>query len=238
MSAHSNDERELIERFITAYNAIDHELRHRVGSDTYDTFSQVVDKYAARNPAWSYGRILKRYGDLRNVLSHGPTRPDERLAIPTLQVVEAIQKIRDSFSLRVIPEFKREVTVVHPDTSLANVFGLVKQHQYSQFPVQHADGQIQGLLTANGITRWLARHTVAEMSLVEFADVTVAAVLDEEETSHNYRLVSRTMLVDEVFSLFARESLLEAVLITHSGKANETPLGIVTRWDLPWRNPA
>jgi hypothetical protein len=40
------------------------------------------------------------------------------------------------------------------------------------------------------------------------------------------------MRVDELSALFAKQALLEAVLVTASGKQTEDLLGIATRWDI------
>jgi predicted transcriptional regulator len=232
MPSHSTNGQDLIERFIAAYNGIDQELRHRVKLDRFATFSQTVDLYSARYPSWLDGRTLKQYADLRNFISHVSTEPYARLAVPTLQVVEGIEAIKANLSQRIIPRFARKVTALKPDDTLSQVLKVVKETSFSQFPVQELNGPFRGLLTENGTTRWLAHHTVAEMALVDFDDVRVAVVIGKEETDSNYMFVSRNASVNDVFSQFARHPLLEAVLITHSGKWNESLLGIVTRWDV------
>ena len=233
MSSPQTNSQELVERFLAAFNGIEHELKRRVGAEQSVSFARAVDYYAQRNSTWRFGSILKQYADLRNFIVHNQVAPFERLAIPTLQVVEDIESIRAGFSDKVIPKFQREVAVLTPDSSLAAVLGLVTKYGYSQFPVQQADGQFQGLLTETGITRWLARHTAAvKMSLVEFDDVSVAAVIGEEETKSNYSFVSRHHVVNEAFSLFAKSPLLEAVLITERGRPTEKLMGIITRWDV------
>ncbi len=40
------------------------------------------------------------------------------------------------------------------------------------------------------------------------------------------------MRVDDVTALFAKQALLEAVLVTASGDETEGLLGIATRWDI------
>ena len=58
------------------------------------------------------------------------------------------------------------------------------------------------------------------------------AFRQSEEKRNNHQFVARDTRVDDVGGLFASHELLEAVLITASGKASEALLGIVTRWDL------
>ena len=96
----------------------------------------------------------------------------------------------------------------------------------------YEEKRFRGLLTENGVTRWLAHHVATALSLVELDDVPVGQVLQNEEERRNYHFVPRDMRVDDVSALFARQTLLEAALITASGKETEKLLGIATRWDI------
>jgi hypothetical protein len=53
-----------------------------------------------------------------------------------------------------------------------------------------------------------------------------------EEEPENWACVSWEESIDSVRGIFIDKKLLEAVLITHSGSHHESPLGIVTRWDI------
>jgi hypothetical protein len=92
--------------------------------------------------------------------------------------------------------------------------------------------QFRGLLTENGITRWLAGHVVRTLSLVELDDIHVGQVLRNEEKRGNYHFALRDTRVEDLSSLFAKQPLLEAVLITTNGKETEKLLGVATRWDI------
>lgn len=107
----------------------------------------------------------------------------------------------------------------------------INHRDYSQFPV-YEDKRFLGMLTENGVTRWLARHVVTTLSLVELDEIFVLHVLQSEEARNNHQFVAADMRVDEVTALFARQTLLEAVLITATGKHTEDLLGIATRWDI------
>jgi predicted transcriptional regulator len=94
------------------------------------------------------------------------------------------------------------------------------------------DNRFLGMLTENGVTRWLARHVVRTLSLVELDEIFVSNVLQSEEVRKNHQFVPGDMRVDELSALFAKQALLEAVLVTASGKQTEDLLGIATRWDI------
>ena len=114
---------------------------------------------------------------------------------------------------------------------MAAVLRIISQRDYSQFPV--FDGQeFRGLLTENGITRWLAQHVVRELSLIDLEDVLVSKLIQAEEQRPNWIFVSRNLSVDEAKLLFNEKKRLEAILITQNGNRTERLLGLITRWDV------
>lgn len=229
------EQRALAERFLAAFNAIDGELRHRLDLRRNGGFPSVVDEYSRQNPNWVDGVALLQYAELRNFLVHERRAPDAYLSIPVVAVVEHIESIRDRLlnPQLVIPTYQRDVVTVSPDDRLDQVLAKIRDQAYSQFPVYDDASQFVGLLTENGITRWLAQHIdlLGGTTLVEFEDHCVRHVLNVEEARNNVRFIARTTSVEEVEALFARHADLEAVLITHSGKASEKPLGIITSYD-------
>lgn len=237
----TEEQRALVDRFIAAYNAIDHALRGKLDLPNEVGFSRAVRMQMEQKPSWKDGQALLRYAELRNVLVHEPQVPNGYLSIPVESVVADIEAIRDRLlnPQRVYPAYQRGVVTVTPDETLDTVLALIKERDYSQFPVYDADFTFRGLLTENGITRWLAHHLdlLGGTTLVEFDDHRVEHVLATEEARRNIDFVARTALLDEVESLFAQNPTLEAVLITHSGRSSEKPLGIITAFDVSRLGP-
>jgi predicted transcriptional regulator len=132
---------------------------------------------------------------------------------------------------RAVPTFRKKVETVAPQDSLAYVLRQIAKLNFSQFPI-YSGTTFKGLLTENGITRWLAHHVIKILSIIELEDVSVRDVVPEEEKRENWAFVSREESIDSVRGLFIDRKLLEAVLVTHSGSHREAPLGIVTRWDI------
>jgi predicted transcriptional regulator len=230
----SPEEQDQIERFEAAYNTIDRHLRRTLNRDNYVSFTQLIREYSEAGRLWrTDAEALRTLADLRNVLIHEKIKPRHYLAIPTPLVVARIEQIRDRIlhPERVIPKFQKEVETVSLDDSLAKVLKQISQKDYSQFPVY--DGKtFKGLLTENGITRWLAHYVSDELAIVDLDEVPVRQVLKQEEKRSNSAFISRNTEVDKVKALFAEYELLEAVLITQSGKREEKLLGIATRWDV------
>ncbi len=229
---------DLIEQFLAAFNSIEQILRKHLGEEAKApfTFTSLLKDYERMHRSGSDCAdcdYLRMAAKLRNVLVHGPTKPYQHVAVPTLPVVERLERIcqRLTNPPLVVPRFQTQVEITTPDDSLAGVLRRIREKDYSQFPVY--DGKkFRGLLTENGITRWLAHHVSKEMSLVELDDVPVRQVLPEEEKRQNWLFVACDKTVDEAKALFAAKELLEAVLITQSGNPGEKLIGIITRWDV------
>ena len=131
----------------------------------------------------------------------------------------------------IIPKFQTAVETVALEHTLGRVLRLVHTRDYSQFPVYEND-RFRGLLTENGITRWLARHVSNSLSLVDLDEIPVAKVLRDQEKFTTWTFMSRDQRVDDLLGRFATTPLLEAALITAHGKESEKLIGIATRWDV------
>lgn len=127
-----------------------------------------------------------------------------------------------------------EVTIFQASDSIRDVLIAVRKHHYSQFPV-YSNGGFRGLVTENGITRWLAHH--AEDDLFSTADTRVEDVLECEENQNNVKFIARTNTIYEALDSFSEAmetgvGRIEAAIITHRGTADDKPLGIITTWDV------
>jgi predicted transcriptional regulator len=229
----SQDERNQCEDFLTAFNQIESHLRQILKEAEHKEFKRLLDQYLDNHATWRKDRQkIRNWADLRNVLTHQRTTPYQYPAVPSTFTLAEVKKFRDALinPQKAIPTFQREVEFLSPDKSLAWVLGKINDCDYSQFPVY--EGQtFLGLLTENGITRWLAHHTSNE-TIVDFEDEKIRQILPEEEERSNYTFVSRETLVDEIVEEFSENLFLEAALITHNGRENEKLLGIATRWDI------
>jgi predicted transcriptional regulator len=224
---------ELVEQFEADYNAVDSYLRKTLAAEKQVSFTQLVNKYSEKHRGWSDGELLRTIADIRNAIVHGRTEPYRYVAIPTSRIAQQLSTCRDRLvnPARAIPSFQRTVEIVSLDESLAGVLNKVDERDYSQFPA-YQERQFRGLLTENGITRWIAHHVATELSLIDLAEIPVAHVLKSDENRKNWKFVSRTVRVDDVRGLFASQPVLEAVLITANGNQTEKLLGIATRWDV------
>jgi predicted transcriptional regulator len=223
----TKEQRDLVEEFWAAYNELDSELRRSLGRDREVFFARLVDDFHARHPHSLDVGYLKTAGNLRNLLVHYTKRPYEYVAVPTQAMVADLKATCRHLLERAVPTFRKKVETVAPQDSLAHVLRQIAKLSFSQFPI-YSGTTFKGLLTENGITRWLAHHVTKTLSIVELEDVSVRDAVPEEEKRENWAFVSREESIDSVRGLFIDKKLLEAVLITHSGSHRESPLGIVT----------
>lgn len=237
-------ELDLIERLLTAYNALDAYLQNWSHHDGPTSFRSLVDLYAKKNRVWKDAELLRTVAGLRNLLVHEKVEPYEYPCVPTAELVADLENARDRLLHPARAErFLRRVVTVRSDDSLARVLKLIHELKITHFPVydsgreysQHGS-RFAGVLTENGITRWLAEHVAREESLIELRDEPVREVLAREESSKgarkNYEFAPRRARVDELMQRFHDNTYLEAVLLTEHGSAKEELQGIVTRWDV------
>jgi len=224
---------DLIQHFEADYNSIDQFLRKSLDSNRQASFSYLVSEYSRRHSGWRDADLLRMTADVRNAIVHGKTEPYRYVAVPTPAVVLKLRTCKERLinPSRVFPTFQHKVETILLQDSLSHVLKIIAQRDYSQFPVYEAE-QFQGLLTENGITRWLAHHVTNHFSLVELDEVPVKQVLRNEEKRKTYHFVSRDTHVDDLRGLFSSHEMLEAVFITAHGKESEGLLGIATRWDM------
>jgi CBS domain-containing protein len=234
----------LIERLLTAYNAIDAYLQNWSHHDRPTSFRSLVDLYAKKNRAWKDAELLRTVAGLRNLLVHEKVEPYEYPCVPIAKFVEELEAARDRLlHPRRADYFTRKVVTIHSDDSLAHVLKMIYELKITHFPVyesgreySQSKARFAGVLTENGITRWLAETVARDESLIELRDEPAREVLAREESSKgqrkNYEFAPRHARVEELVQRFHDNTYLEAVLITQNGSAKEDLQGIVTRWDV------
>jgi predicted transcriptional regulator len=229
----SLQDRQRVDQFVHSYNAIDSELRRRLRKTKKIKFIDLVSEFEKSGGDKNDAECLRRAATLRNFIVHEPQNADDICAIPTARMVETIGAVSNRLlnPEKVVPRFARKVETVSPDHTLASVLKIIARRDFSQFPV-YSGTKFKGLLTENGLTRWLAKHVSTTLSLVELEEVFVGQLLREEEQRRNHEFIKREHRTEEVRLIFRQNSLLEAALITKTGNRREPLDGIITRWDI------
>ncbi len=229
----TKEQGDLIEQFEADYNAVDRFLRGALDADDHIGFAKLVRRYANQHVGWAEAEFLLTIAKVRNLIVHERTDLHRHVVIPTHAVAEGLKHCKERLMnpARAVPIFQRTVEIISIHDTLSRVLKIIEERDYSQFPV-YEDKRFRGLLTENGVTRWLARHVSHSVSSVTLGDISVSEVLQNEEERKNHQFVRHDMRVDDVTALFAKQTLLEAVLVTASGDETESLLGIATRWDI------
>lgn len=229
----TNEQEILIRRFIDAYNAIDRKLRDELRYDSSVSFSKVVIDYKERFSKWQDYDFLKMIGPLRNAIVHERNHENQILSIPIPSIVDSIEQVQKNLLKPelVYPKFKRKVNTFQIKDSLLLVLKTIRFDSYSQFPI-YDEIKFKGLLTENGISRWLANYSNEEDPIIAFKEIYLGIILESEEERQNSLFIRRSTTLLEAENEFVINPALEALLITENGNPAESLMGIITRWDI------
>ncbi|MHB9032706.1 MAG: CBS domain-containing protein [Anaerolineae bacterium] len=231
----TTEEQDRIEQYITTYNAIKEELARQTGKPETVSLNELINEHGRERRRWLVkdGAELIELAQMRNLLVHERNEPYEYLFLPTSMALERIQRIYGHLIQppRVrsyLP--KRQVSTVAPDTHLAQVLELIAQRNYSQFPIYQ--GEIyRGILTTNGIARWLSDNIGDESRMRCLTDCTVQDILAREEPVE-IDFTDGEQPVELVIERFATRSALVCLLITTTGDSGGRLQQIITRYDV------
>lgn len=226
---------------MSAFNDIEAHLKRSLygGRDGAPGFRRMLDEYKqarARNLRPRQYDALLLFSDLRNMLTHGQRLNDEPLAEPTEAAVEAVRRLRDELlhpaTVRSVLKREKPVTVT-PGESVRRALDTMYEYDFSQLPVYEGDTYV-GLLTTNTVARWVADQMRQHDGLAEDAPVAEALKFSEgiERVLHVWRDVTTTEAIWQFTSAAEAGQPVTALVITHSGKITESPLGIVVAEDL------
>jgi len=229
-------ETENSDRFLTAFNRIDHRLRDIVGSKDFTPFYRLIDQAKKKEVlVKKYEDDLRSYADLRNAIVHHRTSINYVIAEPHTDVVERIEYIDATLAkpMLVGQTFRKRVLVFQENDSLKHVLKVIHQRKYTQFPV-YFNKQFRGLITTVGITNWLASKMGGDY--LPKGIPTLHDILMHEKNRVNYKFVSRYITIYEAEEIFKqgveRGRRFEALLITEHGKPHQKLIGIITPLDI------
>lgn len=224
------------DRFLTAFNRIDHRLRDIVGIKDFMPFYRLIDQAKKKEVlVKKYEDDLRSYTDLRNAIVHHRTVLNYVIAEPHTDVVERIEYIDATLAkpMLVGQMFRKRVFVFQENDSLAHVLKVIRQRKYTQFPVYY-NRQFKGLITTVGITNWLASKMGGDH--LPKGIPTLYDILMHEKNRVNYKFVSRYITIYEAEEIFKqgveRGRRFEALLITEHGKPHQKLIGIITPLDI------
>lgn len=228
-------------RFLDAFHAIEEVLEHddrkqggRSSRDRdHESFANLVDR--SRLLEGNSRRRLRAFARLRNAIAHHPYRDGEPIADPRLDVVEEIERIRNTL-LR--PPLIVDVLATHPrprvlraESPLSEFLDLVADESFSQAPVELADGF--GLITTNAVARWFASNLREHGGVID--EGTVSEVMEFAEDGDGLRTVNPMTTAVEAIRLLSGEAEPDreppaALLVL--GAVGQSPQKLCSRADL------
>lgn len=225
------------DRFLGAYNEIDKYLRHLTRGDKSEGFYKLIE-IASRSDrrVRQFSIDLKEFADLRNAIVH--ERTDEHIiAEPNERAVAKIVRLAQILMdpPKVFPLFGVDnLFTLQADLPIANAVTVMEEKSYSQVPIFVRD-KFKGLLTSNTVARWLGASV--EEEIFSLTETLISDVLVHTEDRDHVTILGRNSDIFEVVDMFRQRERqgkrLEAILITHSGNADETPIGLITTYDFP-----
>jgi hypothetical protein len=207
------------------------------GRSVEDQLNAFAQKYPVhrQNVAKLHG-----YRKLRNALVHYRGPSGEFIAEPSEQALREFEQIIQAITSppKIIPLFgKSDLRLFSPRDLLMNALQYMGKENYSQVIVQ-TEGELS-LLTVEEIAKWLEKQAWKDTISLQEATIADAQSADaqEDKQAKNVGFLSQDQTIDDakqkfMLALEQGKPRIYAVLITEHGEPTETPLGIITPWDL------
>jgi len=224
------------EEFIQLFNRIEQFLSQLVNPERYAPFWRLVEDASDRSAAVrAHAVALKRFAMLRNAIVHDADYPPHIVAVPSSGALSKFKQVALEVlePKHLIPTFATEVHCFSLTDNLHNVLGFMREHDFSQVVVRSSDGQL-GMLTVEGITRWLADNSGGKQNPVNTATISDIVAL---EPPGGFMIMGPEKTVFDAADAFRNAihfeaTRLYAIVITGNGNDLDTPIGLVTPWDI------
>ncbi|SEN68309.1 CBS domain-containing protein [Amphibacillus marinus] len=223
------------ERFLVAFNKIEKHFDQKLDDTKYVPFQRAVYRLRNSDAAINrYSNDLLEFSELRNAIVHERTEVNYTIADPHDQVVATIEQIAKEVTApqQVMPTFAKVLRTIQADLKVKQVFGIIRETEYSQFPV-YRNKRFLGLLTDKKMLHWVAKNVSGDTTKV--LETSISKLIDEEQGTH-YQFIPRHTSVYQAEQLFIQSvkqhKRLEALLITETGSKDEKLLGMISPHDL------
>ncbi|GAA2515492.1 hypothetical protein [Rarobacter incanus] len=225
---------QLATSLIAATDAIERELAARCELDRVHGLGPVTRAaIAAGDPvATYYATALWRLTAHREAATHEHLDIADPLGVLSESVVHRAERIlqeivRPSRAVRLAASAIARAASADP---LGRWLTIMRSRDISQLPV-YDRGTFAGLLTTNGVARWLADH-VDENGDALIESARVRDVLPFTEVTETVEFYPVTASVAQILAVLRRVDAPKAVILTASGRDVDPPQGILVRADL------
>lgn len=223
------------ERFLKAYNQIDHGLRVQYNFNRSMAFSDIIRRSVVINAVIrKYEDELVDYGRLRNAIVHSSDEADV-IAEPHTNIVEKMERIAKLITTppRAVDSIcRKDVLCVAANETLHSVIAKISRSGYSNLPVYDGN-ELVGIANGQRLLDCLGKAVIAEKDLDSFCkNVLIGEVVSSQIMDNYYALVDENITLEQILNLFYKNRKMLVVLITKNGTTTEQPLGIISVSDI------
>ena len=223
------------ERFLVAYNSIDHSLRNQYNFKRAMAFTDMIRRCVIINSVVrKYEDDLIDYSRLRNAIVHSGNESDI-IAEPHTNVVEKLEHIAKLICTppRAVDSIcKKDVLSVNAKDSVKSVVETISKSGFSNLPVYENDKLI-GIANGQRLLDAIGKAMLNNRKIDDFCKtMTIGEIVANQISDTYYALADENITLEQALNTFYRNRKVLVILITKNGSDFEKPLGIVSVADI------
>src|SRR5574344_124300 len=223
------------ERFLKAYNKIDHSLRTQYKFKRSMAFTDIIRRSVLINSVVrKYEDDLIDYSRLRNAIVHSGNET-EIIAEPHENVVEKLERIAKLISTppKAIESIcRKDVLCCASNDNLEKVIELISKSGYSNLPV-YDKNHLVGIANGQRLLDCLGRAMIAGRDIAQFCKkVFIGEVVSSQISDVYYAIADGNITLEQALNLFYKNRKMLVILITENGLDDEKPVGIISVADI------
>lgn len=223
------------ERFLRAYNEIDHGLRNQYNFKRAMAFTDIIRRSVLINSVVrKYEDDLIDYSRLRNAIVHSGNETDI-IAEPHTNVVEKLEHIAKLICTppRAVDSIcRKDVLCVSANENIKSVIEKISKSGYSNLPVYDGEKLI-GIANGQRLLDAIGRAMLNNRSIDKFSkEMLIGEIVSNQITDTYYAISDESLTLEQALNLFYKNRKMLVILITKNGSDYEKPLGIISVADI------
>ena len=231
---------DISEEFLELFKKVESKIVSicNLDDDDFIPYSRALNHIHAKmsDPIISNDRnyaILKKAGDLRNLLSH-----NHDLCVPTKTFFDTFKKLADRLvnDDNIYSICNKKIIYVKSTYTLKTCINLFLQNKLTHLPILNDEHQVKGVLSRNSIFDYICLHKDTPFSIehMEVKDFYEVSKLDLHQ-NERFIFVSRNTSIRECYQKLITKEVhgksTALFFLTEHGLAQEKLIGIVTMAD-------
>ena len=219
------------DEFLAVYNKFYDWLKSRY-FDTITYGDALYEAVKTDQLIRQHSTFLKKMGHLRNAIVHEDRLLQQVIAEPRPDIIEQFSKICDLIynPPKAIDMCDgRRPEILSCNAFLREALFRMRENDYSQIIIENKDDSY-GLLTRDTVAKWFEANI--KQDIVSIKETRLSDIVRHQNPDAAC-FIGRSASFFDVREMFASpKNIVQAVIITHSGKETEKPLGILTPADM------